>query len=219
MKIKAVLCDFDGTLVNKDILDVICGIVNKEQESKKLNEDYHEGKIDGLTALITRINFLHGVSISQISKKLKENDYLISGAEELFKFLKKNKIVTILNSGNILPVLQHYSEKLKITYIVGTKPIMKGNVIDSISEKNFSGANFKLEDSKLILKKLKIKPSEVIALGDSPADKSIFEYSAKSIAINPKGGIEKSADYIPDFSLVFGHHTQFLKYFSLFGFK
>lgn len=196
MKIKAVLCDFDGTLVNKDILDVICSIVHKERESKKSNQDYHNGKIDGLTNLIIRINFLHGVSMFQIFEKLKENDYLMPGAEELFKFLKKNKIVTILHSGNLIQVLKYYQNKLKISYVVGTKPKMKGDYIDSISKNNFSGINFKLEDSKKILKKLKIKPSEIVALGDSPADKSIFDYSAKSIAINPKGGIEKSADYI-----------------------
>ena len=79
---------------------------------------------------------------------------------------------------------------------MGTKPKMNGNLIDSISEEDFSGPNFKLEDSKIILKNLDIISDEVIAIGDSPADKTIFEFAGKSIAINPKEGVGKYADYV-----------------------
>lgn len=79
---------------------------------------------------------------------------------------------------------------------MGTKPKMNGDAIESISEENFSGPNFKLEDSKTILDKLNITPNEVVAIGDSPADKAIFEFAGKSIAINPKEGIEKYANYV-----------------------
>jgi phosphoserine phosphatase len=36
----------------------------------------------------------------------------------------------------------------------------------------------------------------VVAIGDSPADKIIFNFAAKSIVINPQAGIEKFADFI-----------------------
>jgi len=35
-----------------------------------------------------------------------------------------------------------------------------------------------------------------VAIGDSIADKGMFEILAKSIAINPKGDIEQYADYV-----------------------
>ena len=60
--IKAVLLDFDGTLVTKDILDVACKIVGKDTESKKLNEEFNSGKTSGLDALIKRINLLRRYS-------------------------------------------------------------------------------------------------------------------------------------------------------------
>jgi len=195
MEIKAILIDFDGTVVTKDILDVICGIVGKEKESRIINEEYHAGKREGLGALIERINFLSGVSTSQINSKLSENDYLMGGALEFFKFLNKNKIISILTSGNLVPILEYYQKKLGISYVVGTKPKMEGNKIESISKEDFSGSNFKLEDSKAILDKLGIKQENVVAIGDSPADKIIFEFAKKSIAINPKEEIEKYADF------------------------
>ena len=45
---KIFLFDFDGTLVTEDILDVVCDIVGKKEESIKINEDVINGKITGL---------------------------------------------------------------------------------------------------------------------------------------------------------------------------
>lgn len=193
--IKAVLLDFDGTLVYRDILDVICGIVGKEAESEQLNREFHEGKRPGLNALVARINFLKGVSQRQIDAKLQEEAFLISGAKELMSYLNERGIVTILNSGNIKPVLLAYQKILGITYIVGSEPLMNGDIIEGISEAQFSSPNFKLEGTKEILSNIGVLPSETLALGDSPADQAVFEFASASIAINPKGGIEKLADY------------------------
>lgn len=199
--VKAVLLDFDGTLVNKDILDVVCGIVGKEEESYKINKDFHKGKIIGLTPLITRINFLSGVTVPQIEKKLNENAYLMPGAKELFEYLKQNSVISIIHSGNIVPVLSYYKKLLEADYIVGTKPKMNGDEILGISEEDFPGRNFKVIGVKTILENLSILPEETLAIGDSPADKTMFEFAGKSIAMNPKNGVEEFADYVVKDSL------------------
>ena len=194
--IKAVLLDFDGTLVSHDILDIVCGIVGKEEESDRINRAYQAGKLTGLSPLMQRINFLQGVSLRQIREKLDEHSYLLSGAKELLQFLRERGIISILNSGNILPVLSYYQRLLGITYLVGTKPKMDGEIILGISEEDFLGNDFKLLGVKKILQDLSISPETVVAIGDSPADKSIFAFAGKAIAINPKEGIETYADYV-----------------------
>ena len=196
MKLKALLCDFDGTLVTKDILDIVCGIVGKEDESKKLNKDFFEGKISGRESLIKRINLIQGVSIDQISQVLSKKDYLRKGAKELFDYLNSNNILTVLYSGNLIPILKYYQNKLGITHIVGTQPKMDRNKILSISNEDFTSKNHKLDGIKNILKDNKISSDEVVAIGDSPADIPIFEFAAKSIAINPKEDIENHTDYV-----------------------
>jgi phosphoserine phosphatase len=195
MEIKAVLIDFDGTIVTEDILDVICGIVDKKEESIKLKEEFFAGKTKGLSSLIKRINFLSGVTTQQIYQKLSKKNYLMKGTKEFFKFLNTKGIISILNSGNLIPILQYYQKKLGISYLVGTKPKMNGNKILSISKEDFSGTNFKLIDSKAILDSLGINQKNTISIGDSPVDKPLFEFAAKAIAINPKNGIEKFADF------------------------
>lgn len=194
--IKAVLLDFDGTLVTEDILDVICEIVGKRKESEQINREFHAGTRPGLDALITRINFLNGVSQDQINSKLAQNSYLMPGAKELLEYLKNNSIISILNSGNIQPVLKAYQEILGITHVVGAEPIMDGPILVGITKDQFSGADFKLEGIKNILSGINIQESETLAIGDSPADKNVFEFAGKSIAINPKGNIAEFANFV-----------------------
>jgi len=202
MKIKAFLSDFDGTLVNKDILDVVCGINGKENESRVLNEEFIDGKREGLPTLKQRIDFLSGISLTQIATKLDENNYLIDGAKELFSFLKSRNIVTVLHSGNITPVLKYYQQLLGIDYILGTSPRMEGDKILGIEVNDFGSRDFKLKGCERILAELAIDPADVACIGDAPSDAAIFDLSAVSIAINPKGNIADKADYVINDSLI-----------------
>jgi HAD superfamily phosphoserine phosphatase-like hydrolase len=194
--IKAILCDFDGTLVTHDLLDVVCGIVGKRDESRLLNEQFQSGKITGLSPLITRINFLRGVSETAICKEIQKDPYLTAGAIELFRFARESNIISILHSGNILPILNQYKELLGIDHVIGTHPHMTDGIIDGISESDIPGKGFKLEGVRAILGSLGIDPKDTVALGDSIADLPMFAYAGTSIAIHPKKGIEKQTDYV-----------------------
>lgn len=194
--IKAVLIDFDGTLVTRDILDILCGIVEKEKESEQINREFLNGLQTGHASLVERINLLKGVTLSEIASVLEKEMYLTKGAKELLDFFNKKHIVSILNSGNLVQVLQYYQRKLDISYVVGTHPQMVDETIVGIGEADFRGNNFKLQGIQQILEALSIKPNETLAIGDSPADKNIFSFAGISIAINAKNGIEEYATYM-----------------------
>lgn len=66
--IKAILFDFDGTIVNEDLLAVVSEIVGKKEESLQLDRDFWTGARPGLSGLIERINLLSGVTKTQIAK-------------------------------------------------------------------------------------------------------------------------------------------------------
>jgi len=132
------LFDFDGTIVTEDILDVVCDIVEKKEESRLINEKVRRGELRGLEPLCDRINFLKGVSYKKINEKLSKETYLRKGTIELFDYLKKNNFIIILCSGNIVPVL-------KIDYIFGTNPKMNGELIKRIDISDFSSKDFKYD--------------------------------------------------------------------------
>ncbi len=200
--IKALILDLDGTLVTRDMLDVLCVIAGKEKLSADINSRYQSGELKGLNPLIDRINLLKGLSIAQIYKVLGQNPCIMPGSLKLFCFLRDHKIITILNSGNILPVLSFYKDLFNIDYIIGSKPKIVDNKIDSISKEDYPKVDFKLYGAKSLLEHINIKAEDVIAIGDSISDRSVFEFAYRSIAINPTYGIEKYADFIVSDSLI-----------------
>lgn len=194
--IKAFLSDFDGTLVTKDILDVVCGIVGKEEESRKINDEFQQGLKSGIQSLIERINLLKGITYEQIKEKLDKNNYLMPGVDKLMNYLKEKNIVTILYSGNIEPILRYYQERLGIDYIAGTKPKMHNNTVVSIGKEDFPLGNWKVLGIEPILTSLSIEKKDTVAIGNSLADRRIIAIAGYRIAINPIDGIDKKADAV-----------------------
>lgn len=111
--IKAALLDLDCTLTTKDISTVLAEMVGKSAESHQLDLDFQRGVSKGLSGLIKRINLLQGLTIAQIQEHLAAGNYLRLGAQELTEFFRANQIVTILGSGNILPVLEYYPRRAR----------------------------------------------------------------------------------------------------------
>jgi len=196
MSTKIFLFDFDGTIVTEDILDVVCDIVGKKEESKLINEKVRSGKLKGLEPLCNRINFLKGVSYQKIKKKLSKETYLRKGTIELFDYLKRNNFITILSSGNIIPVLKFYQELLNIDYIFGTNPKMNGELIERIDISDFSSKDFKYDACLNVIDKLKVDKSNIYGIGDSIVDKKMLSLAGHKFAINPKGGLEEFVDIV-----------------------
>lgn len=195
MKVRAALVDFDYTITTKDTLDLLAKHFNKQNETAKLDRLFWEGKLPGLQGLISRINILGGLTRQDINETLNNEEFLRDGARELFDYFMNNNITSIIASGNILPVLENANLKLGADYLVCSKPKMVNDAVESISEEDYSGDGFKINDTVEILKDLGIPSNSVIAIGDSPADKSLFEFAEVSFAVDPKNGIEKYTTY------------------------
>lgn len=193
---KIFLFDFDGTLVTEDILDVMCDIVGKKEESIELKNKVLHGLVQGYGPLCTRINFLQGVTYQQMKDKLDENNYLRDGVVELFKTLNDKGYITVVSSGNIEPVLRYYQELLNITYVFGSKPDMDGDKILGISESSFRSHDFKYEACLDVIHQYDEEEKKVYGVGDSAVDISMLSLADVKFAIDPKGGLEKHVDYV-----------------------
>ena len=191
---KLFLSDFDGTLVKKDLLEIICEITGKENECRRLaNLSAKDGFKN--VYLKQRIDLLKGVTVQQIKQKLGERDFLVNGAKELFAYLKQNGFITVLHTGNILPVAEYYQNLLGIDYIICTRPQIKKGVIQGIELDDVGQFGFKAVGCKEIIDELKIKKENIWAIGDSIVDLPVFKFAGHTICINAKEGIEKHADF------------------------
>lgn len=201
MKIRAAIIDFDGTITTRDMVDLLAQLAGRETESAALDQKFRNNELTGLEGLIQRINFLSGITKSDIHRLIENEDYIRPGAYELFEYFKTNGIISIIASGNIMPLLEVYRAKLGATYVICSHPKMDGETIESISENDYSGPNFKYDGVKEILESLGIAGDSVVAIGDSPADISLFKLAALSIAVEPKAKVEEYADFVVQHNL------------------
>ena len=193
---KIFLFDFDVTLVTEDILDVMCDIVGKKEESIELKNKVLHGLVQGYGPLCTRINFLQGVTYQQMKDKLDENNYLRDGVVELFKTLNDKGYITVVSSGNIEPVLRYYQDLLNITYVFGSKPDMDGDKILGILKSSFRSHDFKYEACLDVIHQYDEEEKKVYGVGDSAVDISMLSLADVKFAIDPKGGLDKHVDYV-----------------------
>jgi HAD superfamily phosphoserine phosphatase-like hydrolase len=187
VRIRAALLDLDGTLVAADMLDVVTTALGRDVSQVARRP---VGPPDG-GELVDRVNLLLGATVQQLQRCLASDARLRTGAMELMQFLRERHIVSILVSGNILPVLDFYRELLGIDHVIGMRPAMDGSTILGIPASEAPDAHFKLTGAKRLLRKLGIASDEVVAIGDSPTDAELFQFSALSIAVAPKGGVER----------------------------
>lgn len=198
MKTKLFLIDFDGTIVYEDILDVICGITERRKESVSIRiKSSNENFSSGLCPLQRRINLLQGVHLNSINNLLGKNMFLRKGVVEFFDYLRRNQYISVLHSGNIIPVLKIYQSHLGIDHVIGTQPNIDNDIIQGIDLSKTS-VNFKVNECRKIIKQYNVDKTSIIAIGDSFHDLGVFSMAGLRIAIDPKDGIEKNSDYIID---------------------
>lgn len=195
MSIKLILCDFDGTVTQGDVLDEICAISGKLDESRKINEQFISGNLDGLSALKQRFRLIKGIDKTQIENSILPNVKLNNGAETFFNYARKKNIPAFLLSGNAEFVLEYFCKKLHITFFSGsTLSIDNGKIGDFITYQN------KFSVAENYIKKHNLIGDEIVAIGNSIADAQLFEMSAHPFIINKKEDFNTNAVSVNSFT-------------------
>lgn len=188
--LKLLIVDFDGTLVTIDTLDFACSINGKEEESKKIHREFLCNRDLNNDTLERRISLLKGINIATLEKSLKENNFLRPGVRDLFQYLQRNNIMTVICSGNVMPILNYYANLLDIDYIIGTDIEVKDNCITG-KIKGKIPPNFKKIKCSSLIEEYSINEDEIAILGDSISDIKMMELGIHRFFINPKDGVEK----------------------------
>ena len=81
---------------------------------------------------------------------------------------------------------------LNIDFVIGTSPRIENHIIQGIELEDFNGRNFKVDGCKEIIEKYGFAKEDIIAIGDSPSDKGVFELAHQNTEFSGrKVGISK----------------------------
>ena len=188
MNIKLILCDFDGTITQTDVLDTICDLVGRKPESVRINRLFQAGQKDRKQALRERFSLLAGLPLER-TYPLMENILLTEGAEELFACAAQLGIHVLVLSGNAQFVLEFFARKLQFTRVCGSRIWVENGIIQPWNQEKCLEID-KYREAVTYIEQHGLEKNQIIAIGDSVADEEIFALAGKSFVINPKGNVQ-----------------------------
>lgn len=202
MKISAIICDMDGSLVKYPIppfyssWDALSLALSDEKKKKwiETRDFYLEKKGDYDGWFNSQLNLLNGVSFSDIEKFLFPIPYS-PGVVSFFKNLDGNYLTGILSSG-INIVAEKITEELGFDFqmsnyleVIGGKFTGKGNQDPELGGKK----KFLYE----IMEKYSLRLKEILFVGDGFGDIPILEVVGIPVAYGKKfDDVTKKAKYI-----------------------
>ncbi|MHA1379586.1 MAG: HAD family hydrolase [Candidatus Helarchaeota archaeon] len=197
MDFKLIIFDIDGTLTKEDnSWKLIHTSLNVFEQARAHRELFFKQAINYQKWADLDVGLWKNVHISRIEEIL-DKIPLNEGISEIVSVLKNRKYKIALLSSGISLLADKLKNRFGFDYSISNQILtdnegyLTGEVICKVAYNN--------KDSAInnILKKLNIKLSQCIAIGDNENDLSLFKKVGRSIAFNPKNSkVKESADFI-----------------------
>ena len=191
--------DMDSTLITVECIDELADFAGKKTEVAAVTEAAMRGEIDYKESLRRRLALLAGLDARVLAKVYEERVQLSPGATELLAAAQKAGLRTAILSGGFT----YFTERLRIELgfdfatsneleIAGGK--LTGRVVGEIVDAKAKAARLaSLRDE------LRLKPEQLIAIGDGANDIPMLESVGLSIAYHAKPATRDHADVALNF--------------------
>ncbi len=190
---KLLLADMDSTIVSAETLDELADYAGLKEKIGAITALAMEGKLDFNGALRERVGLLKDLRMEAMQKTL-ERMTLNPGAASLVKTMKKGGAKCVLVSGGFtfftgaiakqVGFDAHHGNTLEIL-----NDKLTGKVIEPILDK-FAKADY----LRTYVRDMKIKPEDVMAIGDGANDIPMLKAAGLGIGYKPKDAVKKEID-------------------------
>ena len=194
-----VVMDMDSTLITIECIDEIAGMQGLKPKVAAITEAAMRGEIDFAESLRRRVVFLEGLDEHALQRVYDERLQLSTGAEIMLAKLKKHGIKTLLVSGGFVFFTERLKARLGLDYTrANLLEIVDGKLTGRVPGKIFD-AQGKADWLVKIRDELKLKPEQVIAIGDGANDLKMLAQAGISIAYHAKPVVREQASYALNF--------------------
>ena len=193
-QIKLMVSDMDSTLISIETIDEVAREVGLLQEISLITEKAMQGHLDFSESFKKRLSILKGVRTESFNAVYENKLKLNSGASELVNFFKSTNVKTALVSGGINYFAEKVKDQLGIdTYRANDVEInnetltgkVYGNIVDAKAKAKY------IEELCVLYK---LKPNQVIAIGDGANDLEMMKLAGLSVAFHGKPILKKNCD-------------------------
>ncbi len=194
-----VAMDMDSTLIAIECIDEIADMQGLKPQVAAITEAAMRGEIDFAESLRRRVALLEGLDEHALQRVYDERLQLSPGAEIMLDKLKQLGVKTLLVSGGFIFFTERLKARLGLDYAhANTLEIANGKLTGKVQGKIFD-AQGKADWLVKIREELKLKPAQVIAMGDGANDLKMLAQAGVSIAYHAKPVVREQAGYALNF--------------------
>ena len=194
-----VVMDMDSTLISIECIDEIADMQGLKPQVAAITEAAMRGEIDFAESLRRRVALLEGLDEHALQRVYDERLQLSPGAEIMLDKLKQLGVKTLLVSGGFIFFTERLKARLGLDYAhANTLEIANGKLTGKVQGKIFD-AQGKADWLVKIREELKLKPAQVIAMGDGANDLKMLAQAGVSIAYHAKPVVREQAGYALNF--------------------
>jgi len=194
-----VVMDMDSTLISIECIDEIADMQGLKPQVAAITESAMRGEIDFAESLRRRVALLEGLDESALQRVYDERLKLNPGAEIMLAKLKEHGIKTLLVSGGFVFFTDRLKKRIGLDYThANTLEITNGKLTGKVVGPVFD-AQGKADWLIKIRDQLKLKPEQVIAMGDGANDLKMMAQAGVSIAYHAKPVVREQASYALNF--------------------
>jgi len=195
-----VVMDMDSTLISIECIDEIADMYHLKPEVAAITESAMRGEIDFAESLRRRVALLEGLDEGALQHVYDERLQLNPGAELMLAELKRHGIKTLLVSGGFVFFTERLKARLGLDFAhANTLEIVDGKLTGKVLGKILD-AQGKAEWLLKTRDELRLKPEEVIAMGDGANDLKMMAQAGVSIAYHAKPVVREQASYALNFA-------------------
>ena len=194
-----VVMDMDSTLITIECIDEIAVMQGLKPQVAVITEAAMRGEIDFAESLRRRVSLLKGLDEHALQRVYDERLKLSPGAEAMLAALKSRGIKTLLVSGGFVFFTERLKSRLGLDYTrANTLEIAAGKLTGKVVGKVFD-AQGKADSLVSTRDELRLRPEQVIALGDGANDLKMMAIAGISIAYHAKPVVREQASYALNF--------------------
>lgn len=199
-RFKLLISDMDSTMITIECIDELADFVGKKSEVAKITDRAMNGELDFVEALTERVALLKGLKEDDLLRCYTERVNFMPGAKELLQCMSRQKATTVLVSGGfnfftskvaeVLGFQHQYANQLEIE-----NGALTGRVLPPIV-----GKEAKLATLQKYMQAEKIRPEEVMAVGDGANDLQMLLAAGFGVAYHAKPTVKRQARHAIDYN-------------------
>lgn len=194
---KLAVFDFDSTLMDGEIIDILADEFGLGDEVKKITEEAMSGRLDFFESLIQRVALLKGMNYKKVID-ICANLPLMNGSYEIVSELKKRDYKVVCFSGGFRVGTSPAREKLGLDTDFSNILHEKNGVLTGLVGGDMMFSNSKGDMIRRLQSLLNVSKSNTLVCGDGANDLSMFSEADTRVAFCAKDVLKKEANIIID---------------------